>query len=353
MLLRRGRRSDAGFDAPMPDDRSTMSDLRQALDMHLRDKPADAPVRALLAAPAVTEKLTEFGAADADAIRQQRAYRRLGRFALWCTTVGALLGALALLPLDRWMDGAPRKGTAALQALTLVLAVLAVVWGRWRRSLARWMGSRAAAEALRAEVFRRIIEAGAADQKLAPALSCFRDAHLDWQRGFYRKRGDEHRRAAGAGTPYRIAAYLLTAVSILLGVAGLASFAAELGIAIPLVSGRLQPLVVPDAGRWQLGLGTMASSLLAFAGARSLMDQDDRNAACYELAADELDRLIAAHWDSALAAAREGNSAEVIGFCERVQSVLSAEHLAWIFARPRDAAIGARGRAEGRQPMAS
>jgi hypothetical protein len=97
--------------------------------------------------------------------------------------------------------------------------------------------------------------------------------------------------------------------------------------------------VIPESGRWQLGLGTMASSLLAFASARSFMDQDDRNASCYELAAAELDRLLASDWEKAAAAAGEGKAGDVIAFCERVQSVLSAEHLAWIFARPRDAVI--------------
>jgi hypothetical protein len=302
----------------MPDDRSMPSDLRQALDLHVRRLAADAPIRALLAA---------------------RAYRRLGRFALWCMTIGALVGAFALLPLDRWIGDLPRKAIGALQALALVLTVLALAWSNWRRSLGRWMRSRAKAEALRADVFRAVLQAGAADQKLAPALACFRDAHLDWQLGYYRKRGGEHRRAAGAATPYRIAAYLLTAMSILLALAGLAAFAAEFGIFVPYVSGWLRPLAITESGRWQLGLGTMASSLLAFASARSFMDQDDRNASCYELAAAELDRLVEEDWEGAEAAAREGRAGEVIGFCERVQSVLSAEHLAWIFARPRDGVV--------------
>ena len=73
------------------------------------------------------------------------------------------------------------------------------------------------------------------------------------------------------------------------------------------------------------------------------MDQDDRNASSYELAAAELDRLSGNDLKNAMAAAREGRGSEVIAFCERVQTVLSAEHLAWIFARPRDAIIVAPG----------
>ena len=76
-------------------------------------KPEDAPVRALLATPAVEGKLAAFDAADAVAIREQRAYRRVGRFSLWCMLIGALVGAIALLPLGAWIDGLPRKVIAA------------------------------------------------------------------------------------------------------------------------------------------------------------------------------------------------------------------------------------------------
>ena len=70
---------------------------------------------------------------------------------------------------------------AALQALALVLTVLTMIWISWRRSLGRWMRARAEAEALRADVFRVILQAGDADAKLPAALACFRDAHLNWQ----------------------------------------------------------------------------------------------------------------------------------------------------------------------------
>ena len=132
-------------------------------------------------------------------------------------------------------------------------------------------------------MFRAILQAGVAGAKLPAALACFRDAHLDWQLGYYKKRGGQHAQAAGSATPYKMLAYLLTGVSILLALIGLASFAAEVGFSIPYVSNWLRWLVIPKSGRWQLGLGTMASSLLAFASARSFMDQDDRNASCYEL----------------------------------------------------------------------
>jgi hypothetical protein len=72
-----------------------------------------------------------------------------------------------------------------------------------------------------------VLQAGVAEGQLPAALACFRDAHLDWQLGYYKKRGGEHRKAAGSATPYKMLAYLLTGVSILLAVIGLASLAAS------------------------------------------------------------------------------------------------------------------------------
>jgi hypothetical protein len=317
------------------------SDLRQALDLHLRKVPADAPLRTLLASPEIEDKLREFDAADATAIKEQRSYRRLGRFALRAMMVGALIGALALLPLDKWIIGLPRRAIEVVQALALVATFIAVMWSGWRQSVGQWMRSRAEAERLRADVFRALMQQAAADANrlLSPALACFKDAHLDWQLGYYRKRGREHRRAAGNATPYKIVAYLLTGISVVLGIIGLVNFAAELGFSLPHAASWIRSLAVPNSGRWQLGLGAMASSILAFASARSFMDQDDRNASCYELAAKELERLGGDDLPRAEAAAREGRAGEVLAFCERVQAVLSAEHLAWIFSRPREALV--------------
>ena len=199
------------------------------------------------------------------------------------------------------------------------------------------MRSRAEAERIRADVFRAIIRIGADTKELlAPALECFKDAHLDWQLGYFKRRSTEHRQSAGNATPYKIAGYLLLGIAILLGFVGLISFAAEIGITIPHLTATLQSHIIPQAGRWQTGLGAMASSVLAFASARSFMDQDDRNASCYELAAEELERIKKADLSDAETAANAGNVGDVLAFCEKVQAVLSAEHSAWAFSRPPD-----------------
>lgn len=314
---------------------TTLSDLRQALDLFLR-KPEAEPLQAVVSSSEIEGKVAQFDQLDATAIKKQRAYRRLGRFALWTMMVGAIVGALMLLPIEQWIDGRPRKLIEGFHALALILTFVAILWIGWRQSVGQWMQARAEAEKIRAEVFRAIVAVGA-DRKelLAPALACFKDAHLDWQLGFYQRRGGQHRSAAGLATPYRIAGYLLLALSVCLGAIGLMNLAEELGVSLwPSVKTAAQGLLPTNHGRWQLGLGAIASSILVFASARTFMDQNDRNAACYALAAEKLQHLKSAELPKAERAAQSGSYSDVRAFCEDVQRILDAEHLAWLFTPP-------------------
>jgi uncharacterized membrane protein len=308
------------------------SDLRLALDLHFKQYP-DSPIQAVVASPDIKAKLADFDKADATALQEQRSYRRFGRFALWSMLIGTIIGAVALLPIT--ISSELRSFLEASQGLAMMSTFVAVTWIWLRRPAGHWMQSRAAAEMIRGEVFRTLIEAGAqAKDLLAPALYCFRDAHLKWQLGFYRKRGPEHRRAAGHLTPLRVAGYVLLFAALLCGFAGLVKFAAQWGWSWPPLAGALEWIPLERPGRWQLGLGAIASSILAFASARSYMDQDDRNATCYELAARELEALERDGLPKAEAAANAGRDDDVRAFCSKVQAVLFAEHNAWLYARP-------------------
>jgi hypothetical protein len=88
-----------------------------------------------------------------------------------------------------------------------------------------------------------------------------------------------------------------------------------------------------ETGRWQLGLGVMSTSILAFASARSFMDQDDRHAELCELAAVQLELVKRESLTEADAAAAAGKAGPVVAFCDRIQDIMSAEHRAW--AHPR------------------
>jgi hypothetical protein len=246
-----------------------------------------------------------------------------------------VIGAVALLPIR--FDGLLRAALEAIQGLAMILTFVAVIWMGWHKPVGEWMRARAKAEGIRADLFRTIMQAADGTRTLlAPALDCFGIAHLGWQLGFYKKRGPEHRRAAGHISPYRITGYLLLVTALLLGFAGLVNSAEGLGWSWPPLTAAIKLIPLERPGAWQLGVGAIASNVLAFASARSFMDQDDRNASCYALAAQELEALERDELPKAKAAAVAGRFQDVQAFCEKVQSVLSAEHSAWTYSRPAD-----------------
>src|SRR5262249_9964033 len=155
---------------------SRQSDLRQALQLHLNKLPADAPIRSVVTSEPIQKLLKSFDKADAEAIGEQRTYRRFGRLALWATMAGTVVGALVLLPIDQWATGWPRLVIQGAQAVALMLSLIATLWVGWRQSVGRWLRARAGAEGLRGDVFRSVIQAGERERELlAPALACFKE----------------------------------------------------------------------------------------------------------------------------------------------------------------------------------
>lgn len=325
---------------------TAQSDLHDALRLHLGKVPEHAPLRGLIASDPIQKLVDLFDKADATAIREQRTYRRFGRLALWSTMAGTVVGALVLLPIDYWTTGWPRLVIQGVQAVALTLSLVATLWVGWRQSVGRWLRARAVAEGLRGDVFRAIIQAGAeARDLLAPAFACFKDAHLEWQLGYYARRGAQHRRSAGNTAPYKLLGYLILAVAVSIGVVGFVALAAKFEWSWLPIRTAEQWFSFEHSGRWQLGLGVMATSVLAFASARSFMDQDDRHAVLCELAAERLQDTKPEGLAEADAAAASGDADTVVAFCQRVQSIMSAEHLAWAYPRHFDDATAAPGKA--------
>ena len=311
--------------------------MRDALGLHLGRLPESAPLRGVVASDAVQKPLALFEKADATAIREQRTYRRFGRLALWSTMAGTVVGALVLLPVDHWIAGWPRLVIQGVQAVALALSLVATLWVGWRQSVGRWLRARAVAEGLRGDVFRAIVQAGAgARDLLAPALACFKEAHLEWQLGYYTRRGAQHRRSAGNTAPYKLLGYLILAVAVCVGVVGFIDLVAKFEWSWGPVATAAQWFAFEHSGRWQLGLGVMATSILAFANARSFLDQDERHAVLCELAAERLQDIERAEMAEAEAAAASGEADAVVAFCQKVQGIMSAEHLAWAYPRHFD-----------------
>jgi hypothetical protein len=201
------------------------------------------------------------------------------------------------------------------------------------------MQYRAEAERTRADVFRAIVRKSAeAPAALMEALACFKSAHLDWHIDYYLRRSqdlrDKYALAAQTSARVRVAGYLLSGGAALLALAAIANFAAALGFSVPFLS-YFQWLVVTEPDRWQLGLNAAALSILAFANSLSpvgSIDSDVRNVSTYPWAASELKRQRTKELPLAETAAARGAAADVVAFCEAVQSIIDAEHLAWVSA---------------------
>jgi hypothetical protein len=298
------------------------SDLRQALDKHLEKFP-DSPIYAVVASPDIQTRLARFDEADAAALVGQSSRLGIGRAGLWATMLGTVIGASALLPIYNDLDDWARWMVQGFQALALVVGVLAA----WVcPSPYRWTLARARAEEARADVFRSIVRAGAsATELLGPTLACFREAHLDWQLAYYRKRIEAIRRSVVRLTIYNVAAYALRALVLL--------FAAA--ILLKLVWPELtMGIEIEDPERWQLAFGVMATAIVAFTTARSYFEQE--SAERYQRAARKVEDLKRVDLPRAEAAAAEGHVEVVLDFCEKVQSVLTAEHLAWFYGAGSD-----------------
>jgi hypothetical protein len=234
--------------------------------------------------------------------------------------LGTVIGASALLPIYNDLDDWARWIVQGIQALALVVGVLAA----WVcPSPYRWTLARATAEEARADLFRSIVRAGAsARDLLGPTLACFRDAHLDWQLDYYRKRIEDIRRSVVRLAIYRVAAYALRVLVML--------FAAA--ILLNLVWPELRMWIeIEEPERWQLAFGVMATAIVAFTTARSYFEPGIESAERYQKVARDVEDLKRVDLPRAEAAAAAGNVEAVLDFCEKVQTVFTNEHLAWFY----------------------
>lgn len=309
---------------------------RTAIDAYLATLPATAPLRQLLASQAFALRRDDYEAANAAAVRAQNRYKRWGSFALRLATLSTLIAALTLLPASESLGTDTQSVISGLQAAANIVA-LVVAWmlGR-KKAVEAWLTSRATAEQLRGRLFADLVAAPAppgadAAELWRHKLGLFRTAHVDYQRRYFgTKSGDHVRAATGLSLP-RGLALLATGLSIVIGALAF----------LNLWPGGLLALepwlkLASEPARWQLGLGTLASSLVAYAGARTLINQDERNAALYAQTLRALNRLILERDAAATAAAAAGDGGTVVDFARAAQAILDADYTAWQLHRPPD-----------------
>jgi hypothetical protein len=309
---------------------------RAAIERYLATLPATAPLHAVAGSREINTTIAQFEAADAEALAAQERYRKWGLRGLTATTCGVLIGALLLMPLDAWFNLQWRIAVGALQTLMLLITFGAALLILWLRPLDQWMSFRAEAERLRGEIFRTILATSSPPSVDAKALALqklelLKSAYIDDQLKYFRRRAREHRRYANQASPLRLFAYALIVLGAVLGSASLIR---GFGFALPRVLECIVDwLALPNLSRWQLGLTTIASGVLAFTAQRSLMNEDARKAALYTVTADRLTRVLENELPSVRAVATNGDSEAVNWFFKTVRTILEQEHAVWSYMR--------------------
>lgn len=307
---------------------------RAAITKALANLPAIAPIRSLVGSQAFEDHLAAYEASNAKAVNAQTAYKRWAGFALVLATFATVLAAGTLLPVSALLPAAADRAVSGFQAAANILS-LAVVWWLGRAgAIDAWLTRRAETERLRGALFADLVAAPAppgADIKRLwrEKLALFNTAHVDYQRTYFKSAAKRHTQAAGGLSVPRALATFAIVLSIVVGaVAALDGWPTFLQTLAPWLKLAEEPV------RWQLGLGTLASALLAYASARTLIHQDERNAALYTHTRTRLDDLVAARGPATEAAASDGDSDAVTAFVNDAQAILDADYTAWQFHRP-------------------
>jgi hypothetical protein len=312
---------------------------RDEIDKFLATLPGDAPLRAIVLGAEVQTNLAAFETADVRALTEQTRYWSWGRRGLRATTFGILVGALLLFPLDAWVAGVPRTIIGALQTLALAVTFGATLLITWLKPLDEWMSHRAKAEQLRGKIFAAVLDSAApantdAMTLLAQKLDLLLEAHLNDQLHYFDRGIRKHKASASKLSPLRLVGYALIVCA---GTLGLAALAKGLSVPLPETLRRLVDwLLLPDANRWQLGIATIASGVLAHATARTLMDEDERRAALYAITASKLRKLMDRDLSKVRAAIAVGDDMALQKFFSDARGILEHEHAVWSFVQPSD-----------------
>lgn len=322
---------------------------RKAILKALEPLPPDAPIRAAVAGPEIQRRLGEFEEADAKAIAHQNWYRRLYLCALLATTLGTVVGALALLPFENLFKEEHLKTISLTQTTAMILTTLLLVVISVSKPVDKWLRFRADAERKRSDLFEAILQArvpGAGPEFTRQQLDVLAKAYFKEQIDYFVSSARRHERAASHAVWPKLFAYALLAVAFTVAAMVLV---ATFGDLERLFNAMMSTFSKGDdwhrtAARLQLGLGTMASALLAHANARSLMDHDERKAALYKETARNLTEYLIRVMPEARTRADAGDGSMSDVVFQQVRHILEGEHAAWIGVRSlRNPFIGKAG----------
>ncbi|MCP4982952.1 MAG: SLATT domain-containing protein [Gammaproteobacteria bacterium] len=303
--------------APTPDD-----DWRLEPSQHAaRLDPKAVALKQVLEHSTVQSIMRRYDRYDHDADVQQASYKKYGIWEIYLTAIAAILGGIILVMNDA-QNVSPAYENLRIALLVVQLVCAAGVVGmkyllQAGKPFQAWQKSRSLAETARIELFETVCGLGRdwegdhqdSDYPLLPLqLEYFIRYQLMVQVVYYDKRGRQHQKAAKRYTSFgAIITFIVTLA------AGLGGFALELIDTVSVAS--IAAMVAPVL----LGMQTSLSRL----------NQDERNAARYEITHAHLEKLRGKTSDIRLAAGN-GDAATVHAFIRDVDLVISVEHSQWI-----------------------
>jgi len=305
---------------------------------HARQLPPEAGALArVLERPENTAIMERYIAADQAAIKTQASYLNWSWWAFFCRFLSIVCGTAALLDIAGLLPaGVASLGLGLQYGLIAAALVIGLVLSA-REPFERWMRERAAAENARLDLFSKVVSATEPERPgelplLPLQLEYFRRYMLNAERRYYRKRGQEHARSAGATKRWQYTAIGLTALALL--VAALGFIGTFTNIPLPGALSTLADAAVTETGQLvMLAGGIVASALGDLTAATSLASLDRRNAARYLSNADNLDFLAEQYLAEARAAAAAGDRGQTQSFIDLVQGIISSEHREWTLLR--------------------
>ncbi len=325
----------------------------------------------ILKKASVKTAVAAYDEADKSAIREQRRYNWATGVAVTPILLSVLAGlavvvvpakvvASAIGPLAG-LEGVSRENVILLWQtyapglvyLGLIAAAILGALLRPARSYLSWQQQRAKAEALRREIFRRVLEhpPASGDREgcwvLLLKLEYFRRWQVELQHEYFLKRGAEHARAvrraslARAGT---LAIFVLLAPVLLASAAGGYD---EQGMPSAPVRGLLLDglslLRFVETWNWDYWLllsGTLTAAAMVYYFVLGAQNRCKRNVPRYAIMGENFKDLLGERLDLAREGAACGEPGAVRKYADRVHSVMALELNDWVRLADLDLGLG-------------
>jgi hypothetical protein len=310
-------------------------------ETHAQTLPPEAgALKRVLANPAflgLTEKYRHF---DTQAARFQNRYKRHAKAAAIAGFLAIFFGCVLLLLTLRPVFLPLNRLVTVLQAALVVTSFLLTFLLTFTKPFNSWMEARGEAENARLHLFAEVLKAQEAKGDAQPGelpllplqLEYLRRYLHDTERAYYSKRGKQHQAASRKARNWRILAFFIVLVSMIFpagwamhGVTWLPAFLQEAASWIPPKS------AIGEV--YFLSVGIVASALQGLLAAYALISLDDRNAARYLVASENLEALSEQPLADARTLAASGNRSGVLDYAELLRREISSEHSEWIALR--------------------